>query len=82
MSKKYSIVIPTYNHLEDCLKPCLKSIIKYTDLSQVEIIIVANGCTDNTKEYVESLGSPFKLLWIDEPSGYTKSTNEGIKISI
>jgi glycosyltransferase involved in cell wall biosynthesis len=28
MPSKYSIVIPTYNHLEDCLKPCIKSIIE------------------------------------------------------
>lgn len=54
---KYSIIIPTYNHLEDCLKPCLESLIKYTKLEPfaIEIIIVANGCTDATKTYVESL---------------------------
>jgi len=78
---KYSIVIPTYNHCEDLLKPCLESIIKYSDMSQIEVIVVANGCVDNTREYVESLGDPFKLVWIDEASGYTKSTNEGIKVT-
>ena len=76
-----SIVIPTYNHLEDCLKPCIESIKKYTDLAQAEIIIVANGCTDGTREYVQSLGGQFKLLWFDEGIGYTKATNEGIKAS-
>ena len=75
---KYSIVIPTYNHCDDLLKPCLESIAKYTDLSNVEVIVVANGCVDNTKEYVESLGHPFKLIWIEEPAGYTKATNQGI----
>jgi beta-1,4-mannosyl-glycoprotein beta-1,4-N-acetylglucosaminyltransferase len=96
---KCSIVIPTYNHCDDLLKPCLESIIKYTDLTNVEVIIVANGCTDNTKEYVQSLEyrlrgiedpddtghvvkpSPFKLLWFDEGLGYTKATNEGMKIA-
>lgn len=80
---KYSIVIPTYNHLEDCLKPCCESILKFTDFSKddTEIIIVANGCTDGTKDYVNSLGKHFKLVWIDEPSGYTKSTNVGIKVA-
>lgn len=82
MIPKYSIIIPTYNHLEDCLKPCLESLIKYTDLSNVEVIIVANGCVDSTKDYVHSLGHPFKLLWIDAPSGYTKSTNEGLKVAM
>lgn len=79
--KKYSIVIPTFNHLEDCLKPCLKSIINTTDLSCVEVIVVANGCTDDTRSFVESLGEPFKLIWIPEQVGFIKATNEGIKAS-
>ena len=78
---KYSIIIPTYNHCDDLLKPCLESIIQYSDLSNLEVIVVANGCTDNTKEYVEGLGHPFKLIWIEEASGYTISTNVGIKAS-
>jgi len=76
---RVSIIIGTYNHLEDCLKPCLESIIKFTDMSKVEVIVVANGCTDGTKEYVESLGEPFRLLWYDEPLGYARANNEGIK---
>jgi len=76
---KYSIVIPTYNHCEDLLKPCLESIIEYTDLSNVEVIVVANGCTDNTQEYVSSLGHPFKLIWEPDAIGYTRATNLGIQ---
>jgi FkbM family methyltransferase len=77
--KKYNVVIPTYNHCDDLLKPLVDSIIKYTDLDNIEFIIVANGCTDNTREYVESLGAPFKLVWSQEAIGYTKATNLGIK---
>lgn len=76
-----SVIIPTYNHLEDCLRPCLDSIQKYTRGNDIEVIVVANGCTDGTAEYVKSLGDPFRLLWIDEPLGYTKATNEGIKVA-
>ena len=75
---QFSIVIPTYNHLEDCLKPCLESLIKYTNFDNIEVVVVANGCTDDTKKYVEGLGSPFKLIWIDEAIGYTEATNIGI----
>ena len=79
---KYSIIIPTLNHLDDLLKPCLSSILQYTDISDdMEVVVVANGCTDGTKEYVESLGKQFKLLWFDGPLGYTKAINEGIKAS-
>ena len=79
---KYSIVIPTYNHCDDLLKPCIESIFKYTDMSDVELIISANGCVDNTKEYLQSLGDKVKTVWFDEPIGFTKATNEGIKQAI
>jgi len=87
---KYSVVIPTYNHCEDFLKPCVESIIQFSDLSDLEIVISANGCTDNTLEYLQSLlvrfasiGLPnnFKYVWNDNPIGYPKATNEGIKIT-
>ena len=78
---KVSIVISTYNHLDDCLKPCCESIIKYCDLTNKEVIVVANGCTDGTREYVESLGEPFKLVWFDEALGATRAYNEGIKVA-
>ena len=79
---KISVVIPTYNHLEDCLKPCLESLIKHTTLDKdIEIIVSCNGCTDGTRAYVESLGSNFKIVWSDKPTGYTIGTNDGIKVA-
>lgn len=76
---RYSIVIPTLNHLSDCLIPCCETLKKYTDLSNVECLVVANGCTDTTREYVESLGEPFRLIWLDEAQGFTKATNAGLR---
>lgn len=85
MNPTFSIIIPTFGKkCSDLLIPCLESIIKYTDLSSVEVIVVANGCIDQTKEYVTYLSSihpEFKLLWFDDGIGYTRATNEGIKIS-
>lgn len=76
---KYSIVIPTWNHLHDCLIPCLTAIFKYTDLSNVEIIVIANGCTDGTEDYLDGLGPAVTYYSYPEPLGYTKSTNIGIE---
>jgi beta-1,4-mannosyl-glycoprotein beta-1,4-N-acetylglucosaminyltransferase len=82
-----SIIIPTLNHLDDCLKPCLESIVKNTTMNgEVEVIVVANGCTDGTKDYVQTLSESypdgsFRLVWFDEPMGYTKATNEGIRVA-
>jgi len=87
---KYSIVIPTYNNCEQYLKPCIDSIIKYTNLKTVELVISANGCTDNTKIYLDYLQSAFdslglhnhlKVVWNDSALGYPKATNDGIKVA-
>lgn len=85
---KYSIVIPTYNHCNDLLKPCIESIFKYTNMADVELIVSANGCFDNTGEYLTELKNKFdsigfgdhlKIVWDDLPLGYPKATNAGIK---
>lgn len=87
---KYSIVIPTYNNCDKYLKPCLESIFRWTDMAQVELVISANGCTDNTFWYLQSLKNQFdatgfgrhiKIVWNDKPLGFAKATNEGIKVS-
>jgi len=81
---KYSVVIPTYNHCEDLLKPCIDSIIQYTNLADIELIVSANGCVDNTKQYLESLKSiipNLKVVWSDKALGYPKATNDGIKVA-
>ena len=50
----------------------------------VELIISANGCTDNTRDYLRYLKTAIpnmKFRWEDEPVGFAKATNEGIKAS-
>jgi GT2 family glycosyltransferase len=84
---KYSIVIPTYNHCDDLLKPCIESIFKNSYIRDIELIISANGCKDNTRAYLDDLvetfaelgfGHHLKIVWNDEPLGYAKACNEGI----
>lgn len=87
---KYSVVIPTYNHCDDLLKPCVESIFKYTNLADIELIISANGCTDNTSQYLDelrykfnslNLANNFQVAWSDKALGYPKATNDGIKLA-
>lgn len=75
-----SIVIPTYQHL-DLLKACIDSIALYTDLTLCEVVIVANGCTDGTVQYLEKLPRPFRHVVHAEPLGFTKATNIGIQMA-
>lgn len=87
---KYSIVIPTYNHCNDLLKPCIETLLKYSDVSDVELIVSANGCVDETFSYLGALKEKFiylglannlKIAWSAEPLGYARATNEGIKLA-
>lgn len=82
---KYSIVVPTLNRCRQLLLPCLQSIIALTDLNDdIEILVVANGCTDDTREVVNALSlihPQIKLIWMEEAGGYVKPTNEGIRQS-
>jgi glycosyltransferase involved in cell wall biosynthesis len=87
---KYSIVIPTYNHCDDLLKPCVESILKYSNLADIELIIVANGCNDETESYLQYIYEYFKVRGLHrnfsshfskEPLGYAKATNKGIELS-
>jgi GT2 family glycosyltransferase len=69
------------------LKPCVEAIVRYTQLEDIELIIVANGCTDETKEYLQYLYSyfrrtnigDFKPLFSGKPLGYSKANNLGIR---
>jgi len=87
---KYSIVIPTYNNCEKYLKPCVDSILKYSNIEDIELIISYNGCTDNTKRYLDyliscfeyhKLGHQIKYFKSDQPLGFAKAINRGIEMA-
>lgn len=83
--KKYSIVIPTYNKCDQFLRPCIESILKYSNHDEIEICVSANGCWDNTHEYLCSVYNQYpniiRWVWTDEAIGYSRATNKGIKIA-
>ena len=77
---KVSIIIPTYNHFSDLLRPCLETVEKYTDLKDKEIIIVSNGSTDETVPYIEyrkKCGLPYKVFDYPKPLGFPRANNVG-----
>lgn len=49
-----SIIIPAYNE-ESRIKPTLEAYLEFFKDKDIEIIIVMNGCTDNTLKVVESI---------------------------
>ncbi len=82
----YSIIIPTAFDKRPLLEKCLKSIVDYTFGAGVEIIVVANGCTDNTEEFVQFLstctgGPNVRLLSFPDAIGYPKAVNAGLAVA-
>ena len=76
MKKKITIIILTWNGLQ-YTKQCLASLQK-TDLSNHQVIVVDNGSTDGTLQYLKNLNW-IKLIVNKNNIGYTKGNNIGMK---
>jgi len=85
MKKKISIVILTYNNCNETTIPCIDSVLKETPHENLEIIIVDNLSTDETreviKEYEKQNSKIIKAILNDENYGYAKGNNIGIEIA-
>ncbi len=77
MPVKTSIIILTYNELE-LTKKCLASIDQYTDKEEIELIIVDNGSSDGTREYISNLPD-VKVILNEKNLGFAKGCNQGIE---
>ena len=78
-----SIIIPVYNG-EKYLKRCLDSIVNQTIFSELQIIVVNDGSTDNTlsiiKKYKEVYGDNIVVANIPN-GGVSNARNVGIEIA-
>lgn len=74
---KVSIIIPTYNGLI-FLKKCIPLILKQT-YRNVEIIIVDNASTDDSKNYIKNNYSKVRVIENKENIGFGKANNLGVK---
>ena len=79
-----SIIILTHNQLE-YTKQCIESIERYTPPEPYQLILVDNGSTDGTMEYLRSVVSchssfdNYKLICNQENLGFAKGCNQGIE---
>lgn len=74
---KLSIITLTYNKL-NFTKKYIESLYKYT--KNFELIIVDNGSTDGTIEYLKTVPN-IKLILNKENLGYSKGNNQGIEVA-
>lgn len=73
---KVSVVTPTYNR-DKYIKKCIDSILNQT-LSDIELILVDDGSTDNTSNIVSTYNDPRLKYFKRENHGIGASRNFGI----
>lgn len=66
---KVSIIVPMYN-VENYIEKCLNTLVNQT-IEEIEIIIVNDGSTDNSKEKVKKFCKeyPQKILYLEKENG-------------
>lgn len=74
-----SVVIPSWNG-QKFLRTCLNSLKRQT-LKNFEVIIVDNGSTDNSLEYLRRYFPDYRVIALDKNYGFARAVNEGIKAS-
>ncbi len=80
MKIKTSIIIINWN-TENLIRNCINSILENTEY--FEIIVVDNGSTDGSVEYLNSLTNieNFKILFNKQNAGFSKANNQGAEIA-
>ena len=78
-----SVVVVTWNHLA-LTRWCLESLLDDPDARDVEIIVVDNGSTDATPEYLKELaaGVPGLIVVANEDNlGFAPAVNQGFALA-
>jgi GT2 family glycosyltransferase/Flp pilus assembly protein TadD len=73
-----SIIIPTWNKV-DLTMQCLTALASNTGNVSFEVIIVDNGSTDGTQEYLSTVGGDVQLVLNKENLGFAKACNQGAR---
>jgi GT2 family glycosyltransferase len=81
---KVSIILVTWNGL-DYTRLCLASLDQRTDWPRLETIVVDNGSTDGTREWLAEAsrrgGADLRVLAFDENKGFAPAVNAGARMA-
>ncbi len=82
-SVQLSLIIVTYNSAEE-IETCLTSLKEATKQFSTQVILIDNASQDETRNIVENISSMFsniQLILNSENRGFTKSVNQGLRLS-
>ncbi|MCI8994113.1 MAG: glycosyltransferase family 2 protein [Lachnospiraceae bacterium] len=75
-NKHVSVVIPNYNGIQ-YMEVCLEALAQ--QLPPEQIIVVDNGSTDGSREWVARHWPEVRLICLDQNYGFCRGVNEGIR---
>jgi GT2 family glycosyltransferase len=73
-----SIVIVNYNGA-GLVVDCIRTLYQYNDISDMEIIVVDNGSTDNSREKITRLFPAVQWIDMGYNAGFARGNNAGMK---
>ncbi|MBI2955065.1 MAG: glycosyltransferase family 2 protein [Chloroflexi bacterium] len=77
-----SVVIPTHNRRQDLVRVLDALFRQVYPLSWLEIIVVLDGCSDDTEMTLQSLESPCRLRYVvQSKAGQAVARNRGIQMA-
>lgn len=76
---KASVIIPNWNG-KNLLFDCLSSLVKQS-FHEFEVILVDNGSTDDSLDFVKKEFPNVKIISLEKNYGFAKAINEGVKSS-
>lgn len=83
MKKLFSFIIPAHN-CEKTISDTIESIVMQTkeQKQDIEIIVVSNGCTDNTDKTIKALQNKYNFIQLQHSAqGVSSARNKGIDVS-
>lgn len=70
-----SVIVPAYNE-QASIEDCLRMLLQGAEPGELDVVVVCNGCTDDTASLARSIGDPVRVIETPVPSK-TRAMNLG-----
>jgi len=80
MIKKFSVIIPSCNE-GDWLRKTVLGVLENTSYPDFEIIVVADGCTDDSLDFLENGIPNVSVVKLENSVGAAKARNRGAEVA-